>query len=251
MKTVNIIFLLFLIVLFFMGMYIYITNNRLPTKENMENKLTTDDTKTCPDLLINKGDVILLYNTKQPEIDGVNPIPFYTLDEYINYLEIQHRKGITCPILYLQKENNTQGQDVYRMRPGPFEQEGGLPTVSPVVSGDVTMLNTGLGTDPSNPLPIVDAARANPPYNAGNYPGFDAHGFDIGNYTQLDAVHDSTKQAPISDNPMDLNWGGVMYTQQMIESGKYDDYNVYRPNYVTPKGTIYPDLHPEMNYPRH
>jgi hypothetical protein len=265
MKNLNILFVLFLIAVFIIGLQVYLmmVKKICLQKENMENEKQPDASSdapdnSCPDLLINKGNVILLYNTKQPEVDGVNPLPFYNLDEYINYLDIQRKKGKKCPVLYLQQETNTQGKDVYRMRPSPFDQQGGLPvaaaappTISPVVTGSPTMLNTSVSTDPNKPLPVVDASHSNPPYNAGNYAGFDAHGRDIGNYTELDKIHTSTSATTgISDNPMDLNWGGVLYTQQMINSGKYDDYNVYRPNYPTPKNTIYPDLYPEMNYPK-
>jgi hypothetical protein len=40
---------------------------------------------------------------------------------------------------------------------------------------------------------------------------------------------------------MDTNWGGVLYTQQAIDTGKYDENNVYRSSYYTPKnGQFYP-----------
>ena len=39
----------------------------------------------------------------------------------------------------------------------------------------------------------------------------------------------SYKQISIRDNPMDPNWGGVLYTQGKVESGKYDENNVTRP----------------------
>jgi hypothetical protein len=217
-------------------------------KEPMENQTQPSDDKVgCPDLLINKGNVILLYNTKEDLVDGVNPIPFYNLDEYINYLEIQRKKGKQCPVLYLQQETTTQGNDVYRVRPSPFDQQGGLPVssvpkVTPLVTGPITLLDNNVSNNPNAPMPVTDASRANPPYNAGNYAGFDAHGFDIGNYTQLDKLHDSTSiSTGISDNPMDHNWGGVLYTQQMVNSGKYDDYNVYRPNYANSTHSIFPD----------
>ena len=42
----------------------------------------------------------------------------------------------------------------------------------------------------------------------------------IGVETPLDNMfHEKDK---ISDNPMDKNWGGVGYSQEMVDSGKYD-----------------------------
>jgi hypothetical protein len=82
----------------------------------------------CPDLLIKRGQELLLYNTRKPEEDGVNPIRFGSLDDYIYYIKVQRtRYGSHCPILYLQEETNAQGQDVYRMRPGPFDMQSGTP----------------------------------------------------------------------------------------------------------------------------
>lgn len=225
MKQLNTLFLLFLIIAFFIGLRFYLKLNIEPM-ENADEKDEETIPKTCYDLLINKGDVILLYNTREPEVDGVNPIPFYNLDEYINYLEIQRKKGNKCPVLYLQQETTAQGKDVYRVRPSPFDQQGGLQVVA-----DTPYLPTGISQDPNKPIEIMDASRDNPPYNAGNYAGFDPYGLHIGNFTELDKIHESgATSSGMSDNPMDLNWGGVMYTQQMVDSGKYDDYNVYKPN---------------------
>ena len=40
---------------------------------------------------------------------------------------------------------------------------------------------------------------------------------------------------------MDPNWGGVLYTQRAIDSGKYQENAVYKPNFYTPKnGQFYP-----------
>jgi hypothetical protein len=230
------IFLLFLIFTFLLGLYMYafghLSKLNLPHLfENMENKdsPSSSDKKeipeNCPDMLINKGDILLLYNSKKPEKEGENPLPFYNLDEYINYLEIQRNKGNVCPVLYLQKENDTQGKDVYRVRPSPFDQQGGLPPTQMITQ-----------TDPSNPIKILDATRDNPPYNKDNYNGFDPLGLHIGQYTEIDKIHDSTSHYRMSDNPMDPNWGGVLYTYQAVDSGKYEDREVTRPRYITPKG---------------
>jgi len=93
------------------------------------------------------------------------------------------------------------------------------------------------------PVTVVDASRENKPYNEGNYAGFDPQGQYIGTYTNLDQIHNSTKQNKISDNPMDPNWAGVTYTQQMIDSGKYADNNITRPVLgAPPNASFYPGL---------
>jgi hypothetical protein len=196
------IFLLFLIFTFILGLYVTMYWNvdiNMSTNEPMGNR----DDKSCPNLLIQKGNALLLYNTNKQE-DENNPISFFNLDEYINYLEIQKGKGNSCPILYLQQENNAQGDDVYRMRPSPFDKQGGLPVESTA----------------SNVIQRADASRANYPYNKDQYPGFDPTSQYVGQYTDIDAVHDSTNAKKISDNPMDSKWAGVTYTQPMVDSGK-------------------------------
>jgi hypothetical protein len=220
------IFIIFLLCTFLLGLYITVywdISVNLKTKENMENSTDTG----CPDLLIQKGNSLLLYNTKKPE-DETNPISFFNLDEYINYLEIQKKKGNACPVLFLQQENNAQGDDVYRVRPSPFDLQGGL-------QHDPEQVNDGIAQ-------VNDASRANPPYNKDQYHGFDPNGQHIGEYTNVDAIHDSTNAKKISDNPMDSKWAGITYTQQMIDSGKYVDNEIVKPSLFNAKTVFFPSI---------
>jgi len=220
------IFIIFLLCTFLLGLYITVywdISVNLKTKENMENSTNTG----CPDLLIQKGNSLLLYNTKKPE-DETNPISFFNLDEYINYLEIQKKKGNACPVLFLQQENNAQGDDVYRVRPSPFDLQGGLQHDPEQVNDAIAQVN--------------DASRANPPYNKDQYHGFDPNGQHIGEYTNVDAIHDSTNAKKISDNPMDSKWAGITYTQQMIDSGKYVDNEIVKPSLFNAKTVFFPSI---------
>ena len=187
-------------------------NPILPKKKDTD-KRDLSGQYPCPNVLLRRGNRLLLYNTYLPESD-TNPLPFQNLDEYTNYIEIQRNKGYRCPVLYLQEENDAQGKDIYRIRPSPFSLEGGLPPEMP------------------NPRPIMDATRDNPPFNTNLYNGFDPYNQDIGVYTDLDKIHDSTRQTPVSDNPMDTNWGGVTHSQEMIDLGKYAENTVGKPTMV-------------------
>jgi hypothetical protein len=262
MKEIKILFLLFLIVTFFVGMYFYsvtLYHFSIPAKpmenmENMENSENKDSSadSNCPDILIKEGNGLLLYNSKKPKEDGVNPLPFFNLDEYINYLEIQKKKGIHCPVLYLQKENDAQGKDVYRFRANPFGIDGGTnpmtmtraeyahrDLLSQNPPPTILMNGSTANLDRNAPVNIVDASRQNGNFNAGNYPGFDPQNQYIGIYTNIDRIHDSTRsEVPFSDNPMDPNWGGVVYTENAINSNKYEENNIRKPNYITPRGGI-------------
>jgi hypothetical protein len=212
--------LVFSLIVFLAGLYYYCTK-----VENMETM-----SKDCPDLLIRKGNTLLLYNTKSKE----DPLPFYNLDEYINYLEIQRRAGKTCPVLFLQYESTAQGKDIYRMRPSPFDLQGGTPpNIDPTVFG-------GLSSIDGNPIQVLDATRDGE-YNQGMYAGFDPYGLHVGQRTELDVVHESTEKT--GENPMDFNWGGVQVTENAVRSGKYVDRYVSKPQYFTPKTTYLPDIY--------
>jgi hypothetical protein len=212
--------LVFSLIVFLAGLYYYCTK-----VENMETM-----SKDCPDLLIRKGNTLLLYNTKSKE----DPLPFYNLDEYINYLEIQRRAGKKCPVLFLQYESTAQGKDIYRMRPSPFDLQGGTPpNIDPTVFG-------GLSSIDGNPIQVLDATRDGE-YNQGMYAGFDPYGLHVGQRTELDVVHESTEKT--GENPMDFNWGGVQVTENAVRSGKYADRYVSKPQYFTPKTTYLPDIY--------
>lgn len=217
--------IIFSILSFLAGFYFCLTySGSVPKQEGFE----TD--KSCPNLLLKKGNVLLLYNSNSPEVPGQNPLPFYNLDEYINYLEIQRRAGKRCPVLFLQYENNAQGADVYRVRTSPFDMTGEIPRgVDPnLFIRDLGQLS---GTVPTQiqgtPVKIIDASRDSG-FNKG-FAGFDPIGLHQGQFTELDAIHESGTLLPISDNPMDPNWGGVQYTKDAVDSGKYEDRYVAKP----------------------
>lgn len=219
-------FILFLFVTFILGFFFCITSNPIgffDIQKYKENFTTVDESipppqdnsgqYPCPNVLLRRGNRLMLFNTYLSESD-TNPLLFSNLDEYSNYIETQRNKGYRCPVLFLQEENDAHGKDIYRIRPSPFSLEGGLPPEIP------------------NPRQIMDATRDNPPYNNNQYPSFDPYNQDVGVYTDLDKIHDSTRQTPVSDNPMDTNWGGVTHSQEMIDLGKYAENTVGKPTMV-------------------
>jgi hypothetical protein len=231
-KAIHIAFLIFLILSFASGIYFCSTHPSF-YMEGFSESLNTHESSSnnnssCPDLLIKSGNAILLYNSKLPESPGKNPIPFYNLDEYINYLDIQKRKGIHCPVLFLQEEVNTQGNSVFRIRPDIFQPQGGLATSQ-------NIYNTTTPNISRTPIQVIDANQDNPPWNVGGYNEFDPYGQYIGQYTTVDAIHDATyKGKPLSENPMDDNWGGVLYTKDAVDAGKYKDDEVVPPSHSGP-----------------
>jgi hypothetical protein len=202
----NIVLKLMFLIIFFGGLYFYLTKN----VEGFENKMlmTNNGEMRCPNLLIQKGTKYYLYNSKLAQVPGVNPIEFNDLEEYTEFLEWQRGAGIRCPVLYLQNTYDAQGERVYKARPSVTELEGGLPPTTPLPL-------------PLKFTPLVDAGRSDPPYNQGGYPAFDQSSYYQGALTPLDQIKNSEYNMLYSDNPMDPNWGGTEYTQALVDAGYY------------------------------
>lgn len=154
------IFLFFIFILLSFLLYIF----QFHTPSNYE-YFTIHKHTDCPNILIQIGDQLYLYNSNKAQIPGVNPIIFQNLEEYTEYLEWQRHFGIKCPILFLQKSYDADGNSSFRIRPNPFDLQAGLP----------------------------------PSYGNSN-------------------IQSITFKSP---DAMDPNWGGVEYTQALVDSGLY------------------------------
>lgn len=235
------------LIVFLIGIYVY-SSKKLDSLfsvipiEGMATEGVPENTEygaNCPDMLIRQGNNLLLYNSRIPVVKDMNPLVFANLDEYIDFTRNERRKGNNCPVLFLQHETDIQGKDVYRVRPNPFDLQPGLPAHSAIQLAQGQLPGQG-SSSLQNPAPIIDSNTDHPPYNAGQYAGFDPMNLSVGVYTKLDEVHESTRSqdgSTLSDNPMDPNWGGVLYTQSKIQSGKYDERMVYKPNLLTVRNT--------------
>jgi hypothetical protein len=135
------------------------------------------------------------------------PIYFDDLDEYAMFVNKLRSEGIDCPVSVL--ENGT--------------------------------IENNKNED------VLDATRDGKVYNKDLFPGFDPYGQHVGRYTSLDAIHDSTGNSGVSDNPMDPNWGGVEHTQDMVASGKYIGREVSKQSQFTPKVQFFPDIKRDPN----
>lgn len=113
----------FSIIIFLLGLYFYSFYGNM-VGEGFKNK------HSCPDMLIQRYDKIYLLNSKAPNVPGVNPIVFKNLEEYVDYLNWAKATGNNCPALVLKHEYDTQGNEMYRIRPSLLELEGGLQETS-------------------------------------------------------------------------------------------------------------------------
>ena len=191
---------------------------------NIGVKTEPESTIKCPDILLRSGNKLSLLNTKNP---NVKPLYFSNLEEYKQYHDKQEKNGMSCPILYIQEENDTQGKDVYKIYSNPFHVEVGLVSM-PLVGSKIESMNNIVQDDVLK-------------FNENGYTGFDAHGLNVGRYTMIDQVHDSTKienNDNTSNNAMDTEWSGIKKTEDAILNGKYEKNYVMRnfPPKVIPLG---------------
>jgi hypothetical protein len=216
------------IIVFFIGLYFYAKTSNSKYAEGLTNN-NSNNSQRCPNLLIQKGSRFYLYNTNLAEVPGVNPIEFENLEDYTEFLAWQKSQNIRCPVLYLQQTYDAQGNRVYKSRPSVSEPQAGLP---PSIASSVGGLIQEPALDDQkapiypNPTLLVDATRNDPPYNKNSYPAYDQTSYYVGTTTPLDAMNIKQGQAKVSPNPMDDNWGGADYTEELVEEGYYKDNEV-------------------------
>ena len=80
------------------------------------NKETFIDGK-CPTTMIKDGDRILIYDPKKAKVPGVNPIIMNNLEEYKEFVKWQNKNNLNCPILFLEKSFDVQGNEMYDIKP--------------------------------------------------------------------------------------------------------------------------------------
>jgi hypothetical protein len=222
------------ILVFLIGLYFYAKCSDPNYIEGLKNNENNNNRVRCPNLLIQKGSRFYLYNSKVAKVPGVNPIEFENLEDYTEFLDWQRSQNIRCPVLYLQETYDAQGNPVYKVRPSVSEPQAGLPPSIASSIGDIISEST-LG-DPNalaypNPTLLVDATRNDPPYNKNSYPAYDETSYYIGTTTPLDVMDMAQEKSNVSPNPMDTNWGGSEYTENLVNQGYYKDneVNIYVP----------------------
>jgi hypothetical protein len=278
-------------IIFLLGLYFISKSNCVETFTDVKDTSYKKSkmTSNCPDVLIQKGTALFLYNSKRGNVPGVNPIRFENLEEYVEFVDWQRSQGILCPVLFLQHAYNAQGEPVYKARPSPTNLQGGLPDYyvdqnslpngvvnsemianlmnnpnimpapSPVpVQGYLAGTSLGAGTGTSNGMGTsngtgtdtsnrygmglgMDVDSFRPPADGGansmpnipcgivvndkdHYPGFNTQADIVGAKTAIEKIVFNN----LSPNPMDSNWGGMDFTEKLVEAGYYKENEVVR-----------------------
>jgi len=225
-----------ILIVVLLGLYFIYQSNTIEAFTDVDSSHPRKMTDNCPDVLIQKGSALFLYNSKRANIPGVNPIRFENLEEYIEFTQWQRSQGILCPILYLQHAYNAQGEPVYKARPSPTNLQGGLPDyyVEQPILGDMSNTNRNFMPSPAA-VPIQGYSGVNGINTKGTLfiDTASIHPASIGsdapkNYIAFNTPNDCTDtpldnlyKNGLSPNPMDDNWGGIDFTENLVRSGYF------------------------------
>lgn len=210
----NIIFWLTMLVIYILGLVFY-ASGRTSMIEGMS--IGGGKDRMCGNLLVKEGTKIKLYNSNTARVPGVNPIVFNSLEDYAEFVNWLKSQGINCPVLVLEESYDVQGNKT-------FTPNSDLRFLGAVSNDLIQMPYEGNGVSVTQqPIqPIVDASRDNPPFNTGDYQGYDPLNQQIGRRTILDVP--TPGESPFATDP---NWGGPEYSQKLIDSGEFDEDKVY------------------------
>lgn len=192
--------IMIIVSIFVLGLYYVTKEPNLIEKEGFIGQ-------RCPNVLVQEGSRLNLFNTRIAEIPGVNPIQFDNLNEYVDFTRWQRSQGIRCPVLYLQQSYDAQNSPVYKARPDPENTHAGAPDFN-VKTGE-----SGVTTK------LLDATRDDPPYNTNSFPAYDPDNQDIGIETPLDKMFNSS-DGGVSVNAMDTTWGGRDYANSFFNKNE-------------------------------
>jgi len=162
------------------------------------------DELNCPNLLVKKGNKLMLLNNRKARIPGINPIFFDNLEDYTEFVRWQRSQDINCPVLYFNEMQDAQGSTKYRMLNDPTDPQAGLPSYTQATE-----------------VPLYDSNMDNPPYNQNNYHGFDPTNQNAGRYTALDKAFNSDSRRKSAD-AMEVNWAGTEESRRIVKSGAYN-----------------------------
>jgi len=165
------------VLLFIIGI-IFITNDELKNEPFVSGQ--------CPTTMIKNGEHIMVYNPKMAKIPGVNPILLDNLEDYKEYVNWQKKNKLNCPILYLEKVFDTQGQEMYEIKPS-------FDTDIPIGAMNHSMPR------PHNEPKILDASRDDPPYNQNSLPGIDPYNQMVGIGNDKMVIYPNSKNIEPSD----------------------------------------------------
>lgn len=214
--------MIFVIIFVLLGIYFIVYMSQPSSHSILEGYInSTDETNQfqCPNILLQKGIRYYLYNSKLATVPGVNPIEFQNLEDYTEFMTWQRSQGIRCPVLFLQYTYDAQGDPIYKGRPSPTDLQGGLPP-APSTTSSTSYLLGQPQTTTTTKTKKTKTTKAQDTI----IPTSD----DIMNQEKEyddNLLHSDNGSS--SANAMDDNWGGVNYTQNLVDEGVYQGDEVF------------------------
>ena len=99
---------------FIIGLIFCATYTNKSLTEGFNNGKSTTDEFDCPNLLVRRGNKLMLLNNRKARIPGINPIFFENLEDYVEFVNWQRSQNIRCPVLYFNEMQDAQGNTRYR-----------------------------------------------------------------------------------------------------------------------------------------
>jgi len=191
-------------------------------------------------ILVKKGPKFIIYNTPIENVPINTPLIFENASQYRIYVDKLKKQGIICPELFIQETIDTQGNTTYTIKIDPFNPKS--------VDYKYTYIE-GLTTQETSNQPHTS------PYDRKIY--MDNLASNIANSLSVNQIKsinklELTKSVLESDpaptcsatpedihplvqngktaDPMTNNWGGIDFSQKLIDDGYYKGNEVTKPD---------------------
>lgn len=192
-------------------------------------------------ILVKKGPTFIIYDTPNGNTPTNTPLIFENATQYRIYVDKLKKQGIRCPELFIQETIDTQGNTTYTIKIDPFNpknvdykytciegltsQESNKNHTSPY---DRKIYMDNLASNIANSLSVNQIKSINkleltksvleldPPPKCTETP---------------DDILPLVKDGKTAD-PMTNNWGGIVFSQKLIDEGLYKGNEVTKPDIV-------------------
>ena len=189
-------------------------------------------------MLIQKGTSYWLYDDTKPIQPNINPVVFTNISEYAIYVDKQKCNGIPYPEIFIQNTIDAQGNDTFILKKDPLNPQ--TMDYMPIVEGLSYTSIDGSGTKSPYDRKIYMDNIASNISNA-------LSSSQIKAINKLELTKSVLSEDPVrtcrktpedinplivdgkTADPMTPNWGGIPFTQKLVDDGYYIGNEVIKP----------------------
>lgn len=191
-------------------------------------------------ILVKKGPKFIIYNTPNENVPTNTPLIFENADQYRVYVDKLKKQGINCPELFIQETIDTQGNTTYTIKIDPFNPKS-VDYKYTYIEGLSTQDTSGQShTSPYDRKIYMD----NLAENIANSLSVN----QIKSINKLELTKSVLESEPVptcratpddirplvkdgkTADPMTNNWGGIVFSQKLIDDGLYKGNEVTKPD---------------------